>query len=40
MKYLMIPEGTIDGKIIPVTVVFIDTESIEKEGITQDEAII
>ena len=40
MKYLMIPEGTIDGKIIPVTVVFMDTESIEKEGITQDEAII
>lgn len=40
MKYLMIPEGKIDGKIIPVTVVFMDTESIEKEGITQDEAII
>jgi len=40
MKYLMIPEGILDGKIIPVSVVFMDTDSIEKSGLTQDEAII
>ncbi len=39
MKYKVIPEGKIDGKIIPVSVVFIDTKEIEKAGITQDEAI-
>lgn len=40
MKYQMIPEGEIDGKAIPVTVVFLDTAEIEKSGLTQDEAII
>lgn len=40
MKYLMLPEGKIDGKIIPVTVIFLDTAEIEKNGLTQDEAII
>ena len=39
MKYLMIPEGTIDEKIIPVTVVFLDKADIEAAGISQDEAI-
>jgi len=40
MKYLMIPEGKIDEKIIPVTVVFLDAADIEAAGLTQDEAII
>ena len=40
MKYLMIPEGKIDEKIIPVTVAFLDAADIEKAGLTQDEAII
>lgn len=39
MKYLMIPEGTIDEKIIPVTVVFLDKADIEAAGISQNEAI-
>ena len=40
MRYLMIPEGLLDGKIIPVTVVFMFADEIEKNGLTQDEAII
>lgn len=40
MKYLMIPEGKIDEKIIPVTVVFLDKKDIEAEGVTENEAII
>ncbi|MDD5921567.1 MAG: hypothetical protein PUC44_00060 [Eubacteriales bacterium] len=40
MKYKVIPEGTIDGKIMPVTVAFLDVKEIEKSGMTQDEAII
>lgn len=40
MKYQMIPEGSIDEKIIPVTIIFLDSKEIEAAGLTQDEAII
>lgn len=40
MKYKVIPEGKIDGKIIPVSVVFIDKKDIEAEGVSEDDAII
>ena len=35
----MLPEGQIDGKEIPVNVVFLNVKDIEKAGLTQDEAI-
>lgn len=37
VKY--ISEGTIDGKVIPVNVVFLDAKEIKDSGMTQDEAI-
>ena len=40
MKYKVIPEGKIDGKIIPVSVAFADKKDIDAAGISQDEAII
>jgi len=39
MKYLMFPEGKIDGKMIPVNVIFLNVKDIEAAGMTQDEAI-
>ncbi len=39
MKYLMFPEGKIDGKMIPVNIIFLNVKEIEKAGLTQDEAI-
>lgn len=38
MRIKYISEGTIDGKIIPVTVVFIDLKNIKAEGISIREA--
>ncbi len=40
MKYKIVREGKIDGKIFPVNVIFIDAKEIEKTGMTQNEAII
>jgi hypothetical protein len=40
MKYLKISEGMVDGKIIPVTILFLEKKEIESAGLTQDEAII
>lgn len=40
MNYQIIPEGEIDGKIVPVTIIFLDIKEIEASGLTQNEAII
>ncbi len=39
LSYKLIPAGTIDGKIIPLDIVFIDKKDIEKAGISAREAV-
>ncbi|MBS4960961.1 MAG: hypothetical protein KHZ62_09125 [Clostridiales bacterium] len=39
LKVKVIREGTIDGKIVPLNICFVDKKDVEEAGITQDEAI-